>query len=184
MADEVKPTIVGHPFDDKTLPFGTALFLVLMDANREYEQKLEGPYYVKHRIQHEVRRVREFLFFRGYREPVGACITQHNPDRSKAMSDTGEQTRAIPNKITEQMQQAANSIATDLGKEARINAAAAVFGVLAWLSTRDVELKIGASNECSILAEIADRFCKANQLGAPINMNLVKHPLPLTQEQA
>jgi len=56
------------------------------------------------------------------------------------------------------------------------NAAAAVVGVLAWLSTRPNELKIGASHECSILAELAEKFCETNHLGKPNDMNLLVHP--------
>ena len=61
-------------------------------------------------------------------------------------------------------------------KSHKLNAAAAVFGVLAWLSTRPEELKIGASNECSILAELATQFCEANNLGDPDDMTLLVHP--------
>lgn len=61
--------------------------------------------------------------------------------------------------------------------DGKINAAAAVIGVLAWLSTQPEELKIGASNDCAVLAELADRFCKANDLGEPNDMQLVNHPV-------
>lgn len=58
----------------------------------------------------------------------------------------------------------------------KMNSAAAVFGVLAWLSTRPKELKIGASNDCAVFAELADKFCKTNHLGEPNDMALVVHP--------
>ena len=49
----------------------------------------------------------------------------------------------------------------------KLSASEAVFGVLAWLSTRSESLTIGASHECSIVAQLAREFCEVNGLAEP-----------------
>ena len=45
--------------------------------------------------------------------------------------------------------------------------AGAVYGVLAWLTTRDTQVTFGASCHAGPAAEAAKEFCEAHGLGAP-----------------
>jgi len=43
----------------------------------------------------------------------------------------------------------------------------AVYGLLAWLTTRESQVTLGAGNDCAIAAELVGEFCKANKLAEP-----------------
>ena len=57
-----------------------------------------------------------------------------------------------------------------------IDAATAAFGVLAWLTTRDVPMILGATHDASQAAMAAALFCRANGLGDPMMMDSLKMP--------
>ena len=52
-------------------------------------------------------------------------------------------------------------------EDTTLTASEAVYGFAAWLSTRDKEITIGRTHECSTLAELCGKFVKANGLAAP-----------------
>lgn len=51
------------------------------------------------------------------------------------------------------------------GKSPVMRAGEAVFGVLAWLTTRKEAVTIGSYHECGQIAELAKEYCDANDLG-------------------
>jgi len=54
-----------------------------------------------------------------------------------------------------------------IGGQDGLTASEAVFGVLAWLTTREEPLTIGCGYECSVVASLAQEFCEANHLQPP-----------------
>ena len=60
----------------------------------------------------------------------------------------------------------------------KLSASEAVFGLFGWLTTREKSVTFGAKHDASIAAELAGKFCNANDLNEPRkhwNDNL-KHP--------
>lgn len=59
-----------------------------------------------------------------------------------------------------------------------LSASEAVYGLLAWLTCRDKPVTFSASHNAAIAAELADEFCKANDLPDPReNYHIrLKHP--------
>jgi len=51
--------------------------------------------------------------------------------------------------------------------ELKLTPAEAVFGLLAWLTTRETETVLSSRHDAAPAADIAAEFCKANNLGAP-----------------
>ena len=45
-----------------------------------------------------------------------------------------------------------------------LNPSEAVYGFAAWLTTREDETVMGASNDCAPIAEKVKQFCEANNL--------------------
>lgn len=43
----------------------------------------------------------------------------------------------------------------------------AVYGVLAWLTTRERAIRLGAHHDCGQAADVAKKFCLANGLDDP-----------------
>jgi hypothetical protein len=43
----------------------------------------------------------------------------------------------------------------------------AVYGFAAWLTTREEVTTMSASHECSVIADLCDKFCKCNRLRSP-----------------
>lgn len=48
-----------------------------------------------------------------------------------------------------------------------LSASEAVYGFAGWLTTRDEETKMGATNECGCIAELVGEFCDASNLSDP-----------------
>lgn len=46
-----------------------------------------------------------------------------------------------------------------------LNPAEAVWGLLAWLTTRDAAVSFGADHDCGVAVELAKQFCETNGLG-------------------
>ena len=60
----------------------------------------------------------------------------------------------------------------------KLNASEAIYGFCGWLTTRKEETKMGSKNDCAIIAELANEFCKENKLEEPRNgwENILIHP--------
>jgi hypothetical protein len=54
-----------------------------------------------------------------------------------------------------------------IGSQDGLTASEAVFGVLAWLTTREEPLTVGCGHECGVIASLAQEFCDANHLRPP-----------------
>ena len=48
-----------------------------------------------------------------------------------------------------------------------LRASEAVYGLLAWLTCRDTPVTFSARHDAAIAAELADEFCKTNNLSEP-----------------
>lgn len=48
-----------------------------------------------------------------------------------------------------------------------LTASEAVYGFGGWLTSRDEPVTMGSCHECSIVAELIDKFCKENNLEDP-----------------
>ena len=48
--------------------------------------------------------------------------------------------------------------------EKEMNAGEAVYGLMAWLTTREETVCFGGSENCAPAAELAEQFCKTNSL--------------------
>jgi len=58
-----------------------------------------------------------------------------------------------------------------------------VFGAMAWLAAYPGTLKIGAKHDCGVLAEMAEKYCRAQDLEMPTDddfetLQPVEHALP------
>jgi len=63
--------------------------------------------------------------------------------------------------------------------EPRITPAEAVIGFAAWLTTRKETIAVGSTNDASPAAELANLFCRVNELGEPREEawpNNITHP--------
>lgn len=56
----------------------------------------------------------------------------------------------------------------------------AVYGFVAWLTTRLEAVTFGASHNCSVAAELVNEFCEANNLEQPREdwTRYLTHPAP------
>ena len=52
-------------------------------------------------------------------------------------------------------------------KPTRLSSSEAVYGVLGWLSSRNIETKFGATENAAPAAGLAKVFCEENDLGEP-----------------
>ena len=50
-----------------------------------------------------------------------------------------------------------------------LSASEAIYGLLAWLTCRDKAVTFSAKHDAAIAAELADQFCKENNLADPKN---------------
>ena len=65
--------------------------------------------------------------------------------------------------------EAGESVTGTLGQTTEINAAEAVYGFAAWLTTRNDTVVFGATNDCAIASELVNEFCLHNEFALPRN---------------
>lgn len=58
---------------------------------------------------------------------------------------------------------------------AQLDPAGAVYGLLAWLTTRKGTLRLGSSEDAAPAARAAEAFCRANGLGEPAEESYPRH---------
>ena len=60
----------------------------------------------------------------------------------------------------------------------KLSASEAVYGFCGWLTTREKETKMGSKNNCAVVADLANEFCKENKLEEPREhwANILIHP--------
>ena len=51
--------------------------------------------------------------------------------------------------------------------EDTLTASEAVYGVAAWLTTRETVTTFGSKHDCAIIADLVNTFCKVNKLSEP-----------------
>jgi len=65
-----------------------------------------------------------------------------------------------------------------------LTASEAVYGFAAWLTARDEDITIGATENCSPVAYLVERFIEANNLKQPGNKwaDILKYPAEVDKE--
>lgn len=60
----------------------------------------------------------------------------------------------------------------------QLSGSEALFGFIAWLTTREEEVTLGSERDCARPAELIDEFCKINHLSDPRDAwsDLLTHP--------
>jgi len=85
--------------------------------------------------------------------------------------------------ITEQISKQHDSEMESSPEITKLSGSEAVYGLLAWLTTRKEAVTFSSHDDAAIAAQLADQFCKTNGLDDPRDRwekNLT-HPKPITQ---
>ena len=61
----------------------------------------------------------------------------------------------------------------------QLSGSEALYGFVAWLTTREEEITLGSTKDCGAIPNLIDEFCQINQLSDPREAwsELLTHPL-------